>query len=186
MNIGFKLGCYVAAMVLGGVIGNASAMVAATSDTVAIPEYTEGEDVMWSWGEDGKPGYQRWETRELLNGQAKLKLYKGGDSALEGKFVNGLLEGEGKLTYGDGSVYEGTFKSCEPTENGKLTCKNGVIYKGGFKDRSPSGQGRLIYSDGSTYEGEFRHGVPRGKGKFTHPDGEVEEGYLIEGKFYKG
>ncbi|MDR0552674.1 MAG: hypothetical protein LBG13_01115 [Holosporales bacterium] len=163
MNIGFKLGCYVAAMVLGGVIGNASATdnhESTTSNTVAIPEYIEGKDVSRFYVKENRIfGYQLRSTGELLNGLAKLKL--GNGDVCEGNYENGIMNGRGKCTLRDGTVYEGNYEN--GMLNGAGTCtyeggdrwigqfKNGMIWDGWYMDKE-KGRARRYY-DSKFWEG---------------------------------
>ncbi|MDR0552797.1 MAG: hypothetical protein LBG13_01755 [Holosporales bacterium] len=188
--MGFRLGCYVAAVVLGGVVGNTSAMDShgsAASNTAPIPEYIEDKDVMWSWRGDGKLR----STGELLNGQAKLR-FKGYDALkgyniLEGEFENGRMKGKGKLIYSNGSKFEGEFKgkfnAHAPHGYGRITYHDKGVYEGYVAYGAKHGKGKLIYPDGSTYEGNFRYNEFEGEIIHTDSEGVKHIGRFKNDKF---
>lgn len=112
-------------------------------------------------------------------------------SIYEGRFENGLEDGDGCLTYADqngritlmskGAVFKGSFSKGIPIE-GSCTYPNGDKFKGHVDDVcEPHGSGVLKKSDGSVAEGNFKHGRLHGKGKETFSDGSTFEGYYENG-----
>ncbi|MDR0552796.1 MAG: hypothetical protein LBG13_01750 [Holosporales bacterium] len=183
--MGFRLGCYVAAVVLGGVVGNTSAMNdlgSATSNTAPIPEYIEGKDVDLAYVGNREWGYRPCSTKTPpLNGQVKLRLRDG--DILEGEFENGRMKEKGKLTYRNGNIYEGEFENCIPCGKGKRTNVSGATYEGEFKGGMPCGYGRITYPDGSTYEGNFKHDEFEGEVIHTDSEGVKHIGRFKNDKF---
>jgi len=113
-------------------------------------------------------------------------------SVYEGRFENGLENGQGVLTCADGNgkislmskgtVFKGTFVKGVPVE-GECTYSNGDKYKGRIDEEcEPNGVGVLKKADGSSVaEGHFKHGRLHGKGKETFSDGCTYTGYYEEG-----
>lgn len=133
------------------------------------PNPKAGESIEWSGGcKNGKP-----------SGKGILKWYKDGkaDSVLEGEFVNGDLNGQGKSTSTNGGSYEGNFKEGQPHGQGKMIFTGGNdYYEGGFKDGKRNGKGKYVAADGSGYEGYWIDGLKEGKGKYSFADGSSYEG----------
>lgn len=91
----------------------------------------------------------------------------------EGRFINGVISRNGKVTYkGEykdgfhgkgvlyltgGTVLDGTFKNKEFI-SGTRTDRNGTIHKGNFKNYELDGIGRKRLPDGSKQKGTFRNG----------------------------
>ncbi|XP_014770640.1 radial spoke head 10 homolog B [Octopus bimaculoides] len=68
----------------------------------------------------------------------------------EGKFLNGLFEGEGYMEFIDGHIYKGSFHQ-------------GLMH----------GRGYYKWNDGVTYEGDFMFNYITGKGTYTYLDGRL-------------
>ena len=104
----------------------------------------------------------------------------------EGDFVNGKLNGIGKVTKRTedmlGGTLEGEFKEGKLNGKGKETLGSGTIYEGEFKNGYLC-YGRVIDSNGSLRaEGEFAGSVLNGKGKQKSWEGSIEEGFFTYGK----
>jgi len=78
----------------------------------------------------------------------------------EGKWVDGLLEGEGKLFYGNGTVYVGSFVNSSPNGYGVKTTNNGTIYRGYYTNSIENGEGTLSFPNGTYYTGEWEMSLP--------------------------
>ena len=99
----------------------------------------------------------------------------------EGTFVNGLLNGKGKMTLNNGLFIEGNFKDDELDGFGKTINANGEIYEGEFKNGIREGKGKLILSNEDRLEGNFIKGKLEGYGKIINKNGESYKGELING-----
>jgi hypothetical protein len=114
----------------------------------------------------------------------------------EGKSINGLPHGKGKLTGPDGLHSEGTFSDgC--LLKGRLTFLDGLYFKGSFS-KNVLQEGKQVFPDGTCFKGHFVDDKLR-KGEKKFPNGYRlkgtfnKEGWLEEGKksfsdgtYYKG
>ena len=130
------------------------------------------------------------------------KYLRNGD-ILEGKFVNGELNGKGTFK-NDESFYIGDFINGERNGKGDLTTdkyhykgdfKNdkfngfGIIeflfeghkYEGNFENNEITGKGIYKWKNGDIYEGDMKKGKMNGKGKYIYTDKKIYEGEYIEG-----
>ncbi len=116
------------------------------------------------------------EGEELMNGLG-VKVVPDGP-ILNGEFVNGLLNGQGKTIYPN-IVWEGDYK------HGRIVGK-AIVYI--FKREAREAE--FIYDDlrntlkiafinGDFWEGKFENGLLNGKGKMFYPTGEVREGDFV-------
>ena len=88
-----------------------------------------------------------------------------------GTFVNGLLNGEGKIKAHKYTL-QGTFADGKLNGNGvkKITEKDKrLTYYGVFKDNELHGEGKIMYDNGNTYAGTFVNGKKHGQ--FTNKIG---------------
>ena len=93
---------------------------------------------------------RQWGTS---SGKQKVRFAR---SLYEGEMKDGLMHGQGILTYDDGHRYVGEFR-------------NGTF----------DGWGRMTYPDGKVYEGEYKEGAMHGQGTFMDKHGRV----LMKGRF---
>ena len=130
------------------------------------------------------------------------KYLRNGD-ILEGKFVNGELNGKGTFKNKD-SFYVGDFLNDERNGKGELTTEKyhykgdfkndkfngfGVIkflieghtYEGNFENNEITGKGIYKWKNGDIYEGDMKKGKMDGRGKYVYIDGKIYEGEYIEG-----
>lgn len=97
----------------------------------------------------------------------------------EGNFINGKLNGQGKMTK-MGEIYqevcEGTFKN--GLLNGQGMRDNTLSGKatGTFKNGLLNGQGKIVEYGGTVREGEFKDDLLQGRGTVTHSNGSMETG----------
>ncbi len=92
-----------------------------------------------------------------------------------GEFVNGIMEGFGKLTDKYGNVYTGYFKSNKYNGIGKFERTDGTIYIGEFKDGRRHGLGTQYYS--ATYKEKGRWDYDRFIEEVNFEDFVIEEPY---------
>lgn len=99
---------------------------------------------------------------ELHNGLKNGNCYQldiGKKFAIEGYFVDDLLQGTGKKYYFSGAFYEGYFSANLESGKGTLHYMDGRIYEGEFKSGLPHGKGTLTTNSGTTRPCEFSYGV---------------------------
>jgi hypothetical protein len=105
----------------------------------------------------------------------------------KGECQDGIVHGQGKMTYLDGSSVEGTWDNGRIT-SGKITYMNGITYEGQIKDNDPlqpDGQGTLRGPDGRIYyEGEFQDGIMYWHSKMISLDGTEYVGKWINGQIH--
>lgn len=124
-----------------------------------------------------------------LNGKGILQLKSG--EILEGTFINGKLNKNGKYTDIDGTVYEGEFKDGILNGKGKITQLNEnksnsrtksilekITYYGDILDFKKEGLGEEVSQD-YIYKGYFHNNMKNGKGKMTF----IETGETYDGEF---
>lgn len=109
-----------------------------------------------------------------------------------GEFVDGLMQGSGRIQFDNHMVYEGQWQNGRRTGVGTLWTssseyihglwkfdeiirgvqhfENGDWYEGTFKNTQFHGFGRYFYSSGVLFDGEFENGKPT-KGVSITPDG---------------
>ena len=90
----------------------------------------------------------------------------------EGQFVQGRLQGQGKLTVAHG-VYEGQFADGDLNGPGRYTGTDGQRYEGAFVDGEYDGEGALTDAGGDRYQGRFTKGQFTGTGRMTDGSGTV-------------
>ena len=93
-------------------------------------------------------------------GVAKWSASDGTTVTFEGNFVQGKLQGNGKMTASGGDRYEGDYKDGKREGLGVYTSANGDQFKGQYKDNQRNGHGILTLATGSLTEGEGRNGNP--------------------------
>ena len=94
----------------------------------------------------------------------------------EGHFLNGNLDGQGKLTYANGSTYEGEWRDNQMDGQGKMTFVDGDVYEGEWRDDQMNGQGKMTYANGDIYEGQWLNSKKNGQGKMTYDNRDVYQG----------
>ena len=123
---------------------------------------------------------------------------------LEGKYINGLVEGKGILKNSKGNTYvgdftnskrhgrgildthkihyEGDFKNDKLSGNGKIIFKNeGHVYEGEFDNNEINGFGTFKWKNGDSYTGQMKNGKMHGKGRYRYNNGKVFEGTYANG-----
>ena len=123
---------------------------------------------------------------------------------IEGKFINGFVNGKGILGNKKGNKYIGDFVNSIRNGKGELINEkfyykgnfsnnyiegygvmkfllDGHEYKGEFKKNQIEGKGTFKWKNGDKYEGEMRNGKIHGKGKYYYANGDIFDGYFIGG-----
>ena len=103
---------------------------------------------------------------------------------LEGKFVNGLVNGKGILVNNKGDKYIGDFVDSRKHGKGELISIS-VKYEGEFNNNKMDGKGKIKFlMEGHEYEGEFFNNQINGCGTFKWNNGDVYEGEMMNGKMH--
>lgn len=118
-----------------------------------------------------------------LAAQEHAALQAADGSLYNGPLINGLREGEGKLTWPNGARYEGSFSGGLISGHGRLWMANGDLYEGGFRDGMMDGKGKLTGKNNDSYEGDFKHSLYHGKGRFQSSNGAVFDGDFADAAF---
>jgi len=120
-----------------------------------IREGTWNNDQFTGWGRESKP-----------NGEI-----------LEGRFINGKVEGKGILRNSEGSSYIGDFVDSKRDGYGELDTEK-AYYRGEFKNNKFHGHGRVrIKENESEFEGTFRNGEIE---KENFYGGKISRGVKVE------
>ncbi len=161
----------------------------------------------------GEEGLYRGELdlKGNFNGYGELYLKTG--KKYEGKFVDGKLNGYGRLidlfgikcyegNFKDNQLLDGQGKIIEINEDGSKTVYEGDIenmkkqgkgiekkkdstYMGFFSDDLKHGKGKVIFhGDDSVYEGDFNKGKITGSGVFTWKDKNTYDGEFLDAKMH--
>ena len=83
----------------------------------------------------------------------------------EGKYVDNVLEGYGKVLIDNGDYYEGNFKNGKFDGKGNYIWYNGDVFEGEYKNGLKNGKGVFKWVNGDIYKGEFKNGKIMNKGK---------------------
>ena len=103
---------------------------------------------------------------------------------LEGKYIDGVVEGKGILRNNKGNTYVGDFSNSKRHGKGILDTHK-VHYEGEFKNDKLSGQGRIIFkNEGHVYEGQFENNEINGYGTFKWKNGDSYTGQMMNGKMH--
>ena len=103
---------------------------------------------------------------------------------LEGKYINGVVEGKGILKNAKGNTYIGDFSNSKRHGKGVLDTHK-VHYEGEFKNDKLSGKGRISFkNEGHYYEGDFDNNEINGYGTFKWKNGDSYTGQMMNGKMH--
>ena len=124
---------------------------------------------------------------------------------MEGRFVNGIINGKGILIDKNKNKYVGDFINVKKWGEGKWKTKNieyegefhdnkihgkghiiflktGIEYIGTFKNEQIDGYGIFNWKNGDQYEGEVKNGKMHGMGKYKYKNGKIFNGIFFNGK----
>jgi hypothetical protein len=141
------------------------------ANEVVLP--LENDVNTWYTIDDGKGRYKGEWRNGLPNGKGIKHIYKI-DSYIEGKFVNGFLDGYGKQTF------EQTWEKTVP------------YYEGEFKRNQWHGKGEYYYGDGDYYKGDWKDSKYHGQGASYSKRldktwvGEYKNDEKVDGNWVKG
>ncbi len=121
---------------------------------------------------------------EFVNGKLEGigKVTQKNQAVLIGQWKNGLMEGRGEIVFPkrpsdpQREHYIGNFKSDKPSGAGVYTYRTGTVYTGNFVEGKEEGQGTKRHEDGSVYTGSFKNDNRDGKGVLKYYDASVYEG----------
>ena len=117
---------------------------------------------------------------KLINGNGKVKEYKGNQLKFEGEYLNGLKNGKGKEYNCEGNlIFEGEYKNWLKWSGKGYDGDNNIVYelnngKGYVKEYN-------YYSD-LVFKGEYVSGQKNGKGK----EYEIDVNLKFEGDYLNG
>lgn len=111
----------------------------------------------------------RW---DLTQASSSTNSYRRNGALYEGNVVNGLLEGQGKVSWDDGTIYVGNFVDGVCSGKGKVTWKDGSYYEGEYIDGLRNGSGTYVWANGNKYTGNWVNNKREGQGTMTYSDGE--------------
>ncbi len=100
---------------------------------------------------DGKPVEYEADDQFIIENGTRTLL---GNGHYEGQLVNGMFDGEGKVTWPGGDSYAGTFWQGLESGRGLYKCSDGWIYDGNFLGGALSGHAKITKPDGTSLVGE--------------------------------
>ena len=139
-------------------------------------------DNFTGWGRESRRNGVSLEGKFIdgfVNGKGILKNNLGNE--YKGDFINNIREGKGILTT-QKFIYEGDFKNNVLCGNGKIKfIQDGHFYEGEFKNNNIDGKGIFKWKNGDEYEGLMQNGKMDGYGTYRYADGDFYEGYYKDG-----
>jgi len=102
---------------------------------------------------------------------------------VEGRFVNGLVNGKGIFLNNRGDKYIGDFVDSRRHGKGQLISAN-IKYIGEFNNNKMDGKGKIKFKEGHEYEGQFFNNQINGYGVFKWKNGDIYEGEMMNGKMH--
>jgi len=93
-----------------------------------------------------------------------------------GEIKNGVMHGQGTLTFVDGTKYVGGWKDGAMHGQGTYTLVNGGKYVGQHKAGKWHGQGTFTWPSGDQYVGEYKAAHQHGQGTYTWANGRTHVG----------
>ena len=136
-------------------------------------------DQFTGWGIKCKRNGDNLEGK-FINGELNGKgVFKNGNDLYEGEFINGKRWGYGDLTT-EKYHYKGQFKNDKMEGKGEIEFfEDGQRYEGNFKENEINGKGIYKWKNGDIYEGNMKKGKMDGNGKYTYNDGKIYEGEYV-------
>jgi hypothetical protein len=108
---------------------------------------------------------------------------KNRDSRTEGIFIDGLLNGYGRIFLSNEEMLVGEFMYNKLNGLGEYYRNDGSIYKGSFFGGLPQGNGEEIFNDGSTFSGFYLAGKKK-YGKYSWKNGNYYQGDFYNDIFH--
>ena len=103
---------------------------------------------------------------------------------IEGRFVNGLVNGKGIFWDNKGDKYVGDFVDSRKHGKGEFTSKT-IKYIGDFNNNKMDGKGKIKFlQEGHEYEGQFYKNQLHGIGIFKWNNGDEYKGEMQDGKMH--
>lgn len=164
----------------------ANAKIVISPDDINLLEIYDGEindeDKKHGYGVSTTAFYVRkgnWRDGEFTGwGRESRRNY----DVIEGKFINGLLNGKGYYKNNQGNIYVGDFVNSQRDGYGELST-NRIHYIGEFKEDKLNGKGVIEFlKEGHKYEGDFQDNDINGRGIFSWKNGDIYEGEMSNGK----
>ncbi|ESL05678.1 hypothetical protein TRSC58_06663 [Trypanosoma rangeli SC58] len=148
----------------------------------------------------------------MRHGEGKNTLRKKG-ATIEGRFVKGLIQGRGVVTYpgvstfigefeqgerrygtlfwhdsapGSGACYQGKWLGEMMHNRGLLWYRNGDFYFGCFINNKRHGPGNIRYADGGEFSGCFVNDMREGQGILQSAGGSIQAGMWHKDAFIEG
>lgn len=110
--------------------------------------------------------------------------YKPNGEIQSGNFINGKLEGYGKITrITESQKREGNFKEGELNGDGIIIDEKGKVIKGTFVENLLSGPGIVSFKSGAFAKGNFYKGLLNGEGERHFENGNFYKGFFKSGKY---
>ena len=133
------------------------------------------------WGRKTKKNNEIMEGK-FVNGKLNGKgFYKKLKTEYEGEFINSQKCGKGKLKT-QKYIYKGDFNNDKFNGSGSIEfLDEGSKYTGNFINNEITGRGIFEWKNGDKYEGNMKKGKMDGFGKFTFNDGKIYEGEYLNG-----
>ncbi|HSC66898.1 MAG TPA: C13 family peptidase [Cellvibrio sp.] len=128
---------------------------------------------------DGATYVGELNAQGLLEGQGRMS-WTNGDK-YDGSFLAGLFHGKGKFVSGDAGTYEGDYMGGYMAGRGVLTYPDGNRYEGEFVANQFQGKGRLLFASGDIYEGDFASNEMNGVGQWSYADKSIYIGQVVNG-----
>ena len=119
---------------------------------------------------DNIPHFNAKVENESTEGTRKKIIQPNGDQ-YEGEIKNGLMHGQGMISFSKGGHYVGQFKNGKVTGKGVMVLSNGDRIEGEFKNGFKHGYCVIQFPEGDHCEGYFAYGYRHGKGSYTSTDG---------------
>ena len=109
------------------------------------------------------------------HGRGKMTRYADGkvENVYDGYYVDGIREGQGRITYADGTIINASFSGGKMTGDVSLSKPTGEKYNGNMVNYRYYGKGTYYFPTGDKYEGVFRNGQFY-TGKYTFNNGGVK------------
>ncbi len=103
----------------------------------------------------------------------------------KGDFVDGIIQGVGRMEYEDHSVYEGQWQNGMRIGQGTYWMSPKEYFHGLWKYDDPI-HGIQHFENGDWYEGSYKNGKFHGYGKYYYSSGILVDGTFEDGNVLKG